>query len=237
MLTRFLREDPDVTELVESRSGEDARAVLARGTADVVFMDVRMPGIDGFAALAGRQPNAPLAGVFCTAYEEHALRASDAGAAAYLLKPFDRARFVQAFDRAKTRVRQEALYAKGAELSRILDPAAPAEPRAVRRLALPTPSGVERIAQEEIDWVEAADKHVRIHTAAGTIQVRRALAELEALLDPAQFLRVHRCNVARGDRVHALRRTDGGATYLELASGARVVVSRSRLREVREALA
>ncbi|MEL6714617.1 MAG: LytTR family DNA-binding domain-containing protein, partial [Planctomycetota bacterium] len=71
---------------------------------------------------------------------------------------------------------------------------------------------------------------------AGTIQVRRPLAEIEALLDPAQFLRVHRCNVVRVDRVHALRRTDGGATYLELASGARVVVSRSRLRDVRAAL-
>ncbi|MEO0649949.1 MAG: response regulator, partial [Planctomycetota bacterium] len=144
VLLRFLREDPQVAQVSECSTGEAARVALEDGEVDVVFLDIHMPGIDGFEALEARAPGVPLAVVFVTAYEEHALRAIDVGAAAYLLKPFDQEGFERAFERAKAQLHRDRVVRKSAELSELLgggraeaSPAAPGE-----RITIPEGTGL-----------------------------------------------------------------------------------------------
>ena len=239
VLLRFLADEPEVTSVDECSNGREARDRLGRGDVDVVFLDIHMPEIDGFGALDGRDSETPLAIVFVTASEEHALRAIDVGAAAYLLKPFDQAGFARAFDKARTRLHQEQLLEKSVALSRLLGgEAVPsvATPTPSERLSLPDGNGVRRLRMDEIRWVEAADKHVVIHTPDGELRIRMTLSDLEKQLDPRAFLRVHRCNIVALEQVEALGSTSGGAPYLELSGGDRVVVSRARVRAVRAAL-
>ena len=218
-ITVLLSGDADIRWVSESGGGRQALEDIRALKPDLVFLDVQMPELDGFQVLQTLGAEAPVI-VFVTAYDEHALRAFDAGALDYLLKPFDDARFALALDRAKGR-----LLPMGAVSALKRGP-----------LAIKGAGHITYVEHIDIDWIEAADYYVSIHVGAKSHLLRRSLAELEQELDSRLFCRVHRSAIVNLRRVRSMNFGDGDAEVL-LASGAKLPVSRRYRKEIQERLA
>src|ERR1700738_3418570 len=169
-LTVLLRRDPEIEVVWECGSGVEALAEIRGSKPDLVFLDVQMPECDGFDVLELLGGELPAAVVFVTAYDQYALRAFEAGALDYLLKPFDNARFDRALGRAKERI------AHGRDV-----------PRGMERLAIKNAGQVSFVKVSEIDWIEAADYYACLHVGTRTHLLRRSMAELEQELDQTVF--------------------------------------------------
>jgi two-component system LytT family response regulator len=204
-LRMLLKEDPAITWIGECGGGEEALHEVKRARPDLMFLDVKMPEVDGFQVLQALGAEAPVT-VFVTAFDEHAIRAFDAGAIDYLLKPFDDARFTRALKRAKERL---SLKAEGRF--------PPLKVKALGRTLY--------LEQADVDWVEAADYYACVHANGKSHLLRRSLKELECELDPKLFLRVHRSAIVNCSKVRAIHcANDEGEA--ELSSGVRVPLSR-----------
>ena len=178
-----------------------------------------MPECDGFDVLELLGSNLPPAVVFVTAYDQYALRAFDAGALDYLLKPFDNTRFELALERAKDRVE-----------------AAKTAPRQVERIAVKSAGQVVFVKVAAIDWIEAADYYVALHVEGKAHLLRRSMAELEEELDPSVFCRIHRSTMVNLDRVRALESGEEDETIVVLDGGARLRMSRRYRKVLQERL-
>ena len=224
-IATLLGTDPEVL-VVEAASGVDAAALIARMRPDILFLDIRMPEVDGFALLELVGADAVPAIVFVTAFDRYALRAFDVHALDYLLKPFTDERFHATLARAKQLVlarREGMLDARIADLLR-----AHRAPRT--RFLVPARGKTLVVDSSEIDWVEAADYYVCLHCGAARHLLRKTMDQIEARLDSRQFFRVHRSaivNLARVREIHPLFRGD---CELRLADGAAVRLSRNRRR-------
>jgi two-component system LytT family response regulator len=208
-ILHLLRENSEVEVLGESGSANSALEAIRKQKPDLVFLDVRMPEYDGFDILELLGAEAPPAVIFVTAYDQYALKAFDAGALDYLLKPFNNARFARALDRAKERIthRRQA-------------------PAKMDRLTIKSAGHVLFICAADIDWVEAADYYASLHVGGKTHLVRRSMNDLESDLDPARFCRIHRSTIVNLDRVRELR-FDSEAEYeLVLGDGTKLRLSR-----------
>ncbi len=209
----LLAEDPEVTVVGEAAGGRAAVAALRRLRPDLVFLDVQLPDADGFDVLA----EIPLAEqpvvVFVTAYDRYALRAFEVHALDYLLKPFSDDRFRDALRRAKARLRE-----------------APARPR----LVIKDGGRVVFLPVDEIDWIESADYYAQLHAGRNAYLLRESLASLEARLDPARFVRVHRRVILNRDRLREVR--ERGRAYVALlADGTELPVARGHRRRLVDA--
>jgi two-component system, LytTR family, response regulator len=205
----LLCEDPDVASVKECGSGAEAVAQIRSTRPDLVFLDVQMPECGGFEVLEILKDDeaAPVI-VFVTAYDEYALRAFDAGALDYLLKPFDDARFKLAMQRAKEKI-----------TSRV-------QPQETRRLTVRSAGEVAYVPIPDIDWVEAADYYVCLHVGTKSHLLRRSMGELERELDPSVFCRIHRSTIVNLNRVLKLELDQGGEYQVILKGGARLRLSR-----------
>jgi two-component system LytT family response regulator len=233
----LLADDPEVTVVGECAHGREAIAAIRAHAPDLVLLDVQMPEVDGFAVVreigVARMPVV----VFVTAFDQYALRAFEAQALDYLLKPFSDTRFQQALARAKEQVRQRRLGALSGQLAALLGvPAAPPEPEGATRLEVRLGDRRLFIATADIDWIEASDYYVRLHTGGRSHLLRETLQELEVRLDPRRFLRVHRSAMVAVDRVAELRVDGAGRPCVVLRDGTRLPVSRSRREQVERAL-
>jgi two-component system, LytTR family, response regulator len=209
----LLRRDPDIEAIAEAGSGAEAVAEIRSTRPDLVFLDVQMPECGGFEVLELLKGDVALPViVFVTAFDEYALRAFDAGALDYLLKPFDDARFALALQRAK-----EKLAAR--------EPAAAAAPE-VPRLTVRSAGHEIYVRIPDIDWVEAADYYVCLHVGAKSHLLRRSMAELERDLDPHIFCRIHRSTIVNLRRVRALQTDSAGEYEVILESGQKLRLSR-----------
>ena len=207
-LSVLLRRDPEIEIVAECGSGAEALAEIRSARPDLVFLDVQIPECDGFDVLEILGQDLPPAVVFVTAYDQYALRAFDAGALDYLLKPFDNARFERALERAKqTIVRSRDL------------------PRKLERLAIKGVGQISFVKVSEIDWIEAADYYACLHVGAKTHLLRRSLAELEDELSE-MFCRIHRSTIVNLDRVRGLKLNEEGEYDVLLDHGARLRLSR-----------
>jgi two-component system LytT family response regulator len=215
----LLRPDPKIEIVGECGSGADAPAMIRNTRPDLVFLDVQMPECDGFDVLELLGKDVPPAIVFVTAYDQYALRAFEAGALDYLLKPFDNARFDLALDRAKQRIKL------GKEL-----------PRKLERLTIKSAGNVSFLKPSDIDWVEAADYYACLHVGQRTHMLRRSISELEQDLDPAIFCRIHRSTIVNLDRVHGLRLSEDGEYEVVLENGAKLRLSRSYRKQLQNRL-
>ncbi len=213
----LLRRDPEIEIVGECGSGMEALAEIRRVKPDLVFLDVQMPECDGFDVLEMLGSDLPLAIVFVTAYDQYALRAFEAGALDYLLKPFDNARFDRMLVRAKERV----------ALGRV-------PVRATESLVVKNAGQVLFVKLAEIDWIEAADYYSCLHVGARSHLLRRSMAELEQELDAAVFCRIHRSTIVRLDRVRSLELNEGGEYDVLLDGGARLRLSRRYRRQLQE---
>ena len=228
MVADLVRADPEIGEVVECGDAAAAARAIARQQPDIVFLDIEMPGQTGIE-LAGRLgPDGPVT-VFITAFGRYALQAFDVQATDYVVKPFSDARFMEALERAKIRVRERRLL----ELAERAASEAGENGR-IERLTLRDGDRSIVIDVSEISWIEAQDYYVRIHSAHGRHLVRATLASLADRLDPQRFLRVHRGAIVNLDLVTSI--AEGDDTRVTLAGGAEVPVSRARRRALRAAL-
>ena len=200
-------------------SGVEAPEMVRRHRPDILFLDVQMPECDGFDVLEMLGADAPVAVVFVTAYDQYALKAFEAGALDYLLKPFDTARFEKALERAK------AAAFRGRE-----------EPRKLKRLAIKSAGQVAFVSVAEIDWIEAADYYAALHVGARTHLLRRTLAELEEDLSATTFARVHRSTMVNLERVQTMEPGEDGEATVVLKDGTNLRVSRKYRRGLQERL-
>lgn len=243
-LRRLLAEDPEIEIVAECGDGRAAPNVLREARPDLVFLDVRMPGADGFEVLARLAPHERPLVVFVTAFDRYALQAFEVHAVDYLLKPFDDQRFYAALARAKETLRRERVVDASRRLADLLEAVGPAgashasTPQGpIPRIPVPHAGRVELVDVDEIVWIEAAGQYVRLHTTGGRVHLLRdSLASLGERLDPARFLRVHRSAIVALDRVRRLDRTPGGGRVL-LDDDEWVPVSRSHVAELRARLA
>lgn len=237
-LRRLLAQEADITAIEEARDGVDALERAAAFAPDAIFLDIQMPEVDGFSVAASLPSPAALI-VFVTAYDEYAIRAFDANAIDYLLKPYDQARLQRAVQRVRERraALPPARPAGTASPPPPMPPAAPspALPAASREASVPMPPvrqllvaerGTTRIVKvDDIDWIETADNYVILHTAAAQPLLRQTLAGLLEKLGPA-FQRCHRRAAVRLASIASIEVDDKGDGQLLLQSGARVPLSR-----------
>jgi two-component system LytT family response regulator len=217
-LTILLRRDPEIASVNECGDGKEAIATIRSKKPDLVFLDVQMPECDGFDVLEMLGCDLPQAVVFVTAYDQYALRAFEAGALDYLLKPFDNIRFERALERAKKRIAPSFRQ----------DSAAPNKDQSgkIERVAIKTAGQVLFLKTSEIDWIEAADYYACLHVGTKTHLLRRSLAELDQELNPAMFCRIHRSTIVNLERVRRLELNEDADYEVLLESGVRLRLSR-----------
>jgi len=218
-LTVLLRRDPEIDVVRECGSGEEALAEIRGSKPELVFLDVQMPECDGFDVLEMLGGELPPAVVFVTAYDQYALRAFEAGALDYLLKPFDNARFDRALGRAKERIAHER------------NP-----PPTVERFVVKSAGQVSFLRVTEIDWIEAADYYSCLHVGTRTHLLRRSMAELDEELDQTVFCRIHRSTIVKLDRVRGLKLNESGEYDVLLEDGTKLRLSRRYRRELQARL-
>lgn len=214
----LLKKDPQIDIIGECGSGTEALGEIRVSKPDLLFLDVQMPECDGFDVLEMLGNDLPPAVIFVTAYDQYAVRAFEAGALDYLLKPFDNARFELALMRAKQRVRA----ANRGENGR----------REVERIVVKSAGEVCFVKIADIDWIEAADYYACLHVGTRNHLLRRSLSELEAELNPNQFCRVHRSSIVNLERVSSLKLDEEGEYEVLLRTGARVRMSRRYRKEL-----
>ncbi len=228
----FLAAFPEIEVVRECGDGVEASAAIRELRPELVFLDVQMPGLDGFAVLEAVEAEAAPAVIFVTAHEAYAVRAFNVHAADYLLKPFTRARFVRAVERVLARGAdaRAAAARQVAELLGHLRARVPDE-----RIAVRTGEAVHFLRTAEIDWVEAEGNYVRLHARGQSHLLREPLHRMQARLDPRRFVRVHRSAVVNLDRVRRLEPWFHGEFEVVLEDGTRLRSSRTysgRLREL-----
>lgn len=221
-LRALLVAEDGVDLVAECANGREALAVVRTARPDLLFLDVEMPGMTGLEVLAELSPSERPAVIFTTAFAEYAVDAFEFEALDYLKKPFDDERFAEALRRARERLRAAPTAAGDAPLA--------------DRISIHREGRLELVEVSKLEWVEAADQYVRLHTDEGEHLMRESMGQLEQRLDPQRFLRVHRSAIVAVDRIRRLESRGGGVGRVLLASGQWVPVSRSRFPLVRRAL-
>lgn len=201
---------PEFVVVGECRDGAEVLASLDALRPHVIFLDVQMPGIDGFEVIRRRTPEKMPAVIFLTAYDQFALRAFDAQALDYLVKPVAQARFAATMRRLARQIGGE--------------PTAPRE----QAIVITTSRGMTVVPLQEIDWIEAADNYARIWTGNRSHLLRESLRALEERVQPGGFLRAHRRALVRISAIRDLLRTPSDELLAVLDSGTRIPVSRRR---------
>ena len=225
-LRQLLCDEPGFEVVGESPSGRAALDDLARARPELVFLDVRMPEVDGLAVARRLDPRERPVVVFVTAFDSYALEAFEVHALDYLLKPFDRERLRCALEHARNQIERERNGEFDERLSALLARRR-TDPAKLRRVAVKTASGVAFIDVEQIDWIEARGNYVRLHAGQHTYVRRETLVHFGARLDPRRFVRIHRSTLVNSFRVRTLEPLMHGDASLLLHDGTRLALSRS----------
>jgi two-component system, LytTR family, response regulator len=231
----LLERDGGVEIVGEAATGVEAAELIVREKPDLAFLDVQMPGSDGFEALSKIGPAMAPAVVFVTAYDEHALRAFEVNAIDYLLKPYDDARFAAALRRAKDEVRRRQADNVNSRLSQLLDylqqngannAAAQSAEKPGERILIKSSGEIFFLKAEEVDWIEAEGDYMKFHVAGRAHLMRETMARLEARLDPKRFIRIHRSTIVNIDRLRKLSPSFAGEYAVVLHDGTKLKLSR-----------
>jgi two-component system, LytTR family, response regulator len=223
-IRRMLNHFPDFEVLGEFENSRQGLEFLENNEVELLFLDVQMPGLDGFALLEALDPARMPMVIFVTAYDEYALRAFEYHAFDYLLKPFDQARFDKALERARKHA--ASATANNDKLMNLLNEIRQRNQEPAR-FAIRTPGRVFFVRQEDIDWIEAADNYVNLHVAAETHLIRETMNSLENRLDARKFLRIHRSTIVNADRIKELRPWFHGEYVVLLKDGTELTLSRT----------
>lgn len=202
-LAAMLAEFAELKVVAEADSGPSAVEAIVRERPDIAFLDVQMPGLDGFGVLRCTAGAHRPVVIFVTAHDEHAIRAFEVHAVDYLLKPVTAARLQEAVRRAAARARAVPRAENARSLESLL--AEMPEPQSEgARIPVRGDGGVDLVAVKEIIWVEADGDHARLHLGANVLTVRETMSELEQRLAPFRFVRVHRSAIVNVDAVRSV---------------------------------
>lgn len=234
-IREMLKSDPDVEIAGECGTGSEAVAMMRERTPHLLFLDVQMPEMDGFAVLKtlgrDRIPHV----IFVTAFDKYAVRAFEVYALDYILKPFKRARFKEALERAKSHIRLEQSDCLNQRTFALLE-SLEAKSNYARRLMIKTGGKIVFRRTDEIDWIEAEDNYVRLHFGKQSHLVRDRLANIESQLDPKKFVRIHRSTIVNIDRIRELAPWSRKDHRVVLQDGTQLALSRSCWEKFRAAI-
>ena len=239
----MLNDDPGIEVIAECRNGKEAVTVIREQSPDVVFLDIQMPEMDGFQVVEEVGVMRMPVTIFVTAYDKHALRAFEAHALDYLLKPFDHDRFDITLQRAKTFVRQQKLGEISESMFAVLQdlkskdgespsdadnrkPERAAHQEPLDRVAIKSGGRIYFLKTEEIDWVEGAGDYLTLHSGSRTHLIRETMGNFHAKLDPQKFLRIHRSTIVNIERIKDIRPLYKGEYVITLTSGISLKASR-----------
>lgn len=224
-IASLLRTLPDADIIGMCENGSEAIEAISDLSPDLVFLDVQMPEVDGFSVLSSIDRATMPAVIFVTAHDRYALKAFEVHAQDYLLKPFDPDRLFDAYGRAAERIRQNRIGASSERLLALID-----DMERVRshrtRVPIKSDGRVTFLPVEEIDWIESADNHVKIHAKGETHVLRRTLQSMQASLSPTDFVRVHRSSIVNVARIEEIQPWFNGEYVVLLRDGSKVHTSR-----------
>ena len=223
-LIDLLYKDAQVKVVLEAGDGQAAVEMIEREAPDLVFLDVQMPQLDGLGVVRVIGPDAMPLTVFVTAYDQHAIRAFEANALDYLLKPFSDERLEAALCRAKARHDERSMRDFGRNVLRLMS-AGPAAGRYLDRLVVKSAGTTRFLRVADIDWIEGAGVYVNLHVGGKELLYRAALNELADCLDPVRFVRVHRSAIVNIDSILELQPISHGEFEIVLKDGHRSRVS------------
>ena len=222
-LRQLLQRDPEMSAIYEARDGREAVEAIKTHRPDLVFLDVQMPELDAFGVIEAVGLDAMPLMVFVTAHDEHAIRAFDINAVDYLLKPVTAARFDRALTRAKAHVNQSP----GREQIMALLETIASPHRHLKRMAVRSPGKTYFVNVDEVDWIGAAENYVELHIGDASHLVHVTMNALEASLDPAVFIRIHRSFIVNIGRIQELHSAMHGEFMVLLRNGVRLQSSRT----------
>jgi two-component system LytT family response regulator len=225
-LAELLAAHPEIQIVAQCANGFEAVKAISEASPDLVLLDVQMPKLDGFEVLELIPPGPAV--IFVTAYDEYAMRAFDAHAVDYLLKPFPAERLERAIERARKRLGERTLPVEIAA-------ARPASERP-QRIVVKDGARVHVIPLEKLDYVEAQDDYVALHSVGKSYLKQQSIASLEAVLDAARFIRIHRSAIVNLERVSRIEPYGKESRIAILADGTRLPVSRSGYARLLEAM-
>ena len=233
-----LEKFPDVEVIATCANGREAIRKIKTEKPDLVFLDIQMPGFDGFSVVNGVMEIEPPLFVFVTAYQEHAIRAFEANAVNYLMKPVDEDKLADTIDRVRSRMTEKRSAEEAEKLKDVLAEVAPeameqmpAEEETAGRyeklINVKDRGQIFRVDVDTIEHIEAAGDYMCIYTGDNSLILRETMKDLERRLDPRTFQRVHRSKIVNLNQVRQVKPHTNGECFLVLGSGAEVKVSRS----------
>lgn len=234
-LRNLLAEETDIELIGECSDGREALAGIEKHSPDLVFLDVQMPEVDGFGVVAKLNSERMPAIIFVTAYDRYALQAFEVHALDYLLKPFDRERFQTALQRARAHLNRDKTDDLRQRLSALLADLKP-ESKPLDRLAIKTEGRVLFLKIDEIDWIEASDNYVIVHSGKESPMHRETMSSLESKLPSESFMRISRSTIVNVERIKELQPMFHGEYSVILRNGTRLTLSRSYREKVQKLL-
>lgn len=234
-LLGLLSAEADIEVLGQCRDGEEAVSAIHERHPDLVLLDVEMPRMDGFEVIDTIGPDRMPMVIFVTAYDQHAIKAFQVRALDYLLKPFDRERFNDALQRARTQIESQASGDLGRRLMALMKDLKRDAPK-TDRLVVKSGGRLFFLRADEIDWIEAAGNYVRLHVGPQSHLLRETMNGIEARLDPERFFRIHRCRIVNVERIQEMQPWLNGEYSVVLRTGARLTLSRGYRERLQEKL-
>jgi len=225
-LLDLLRQESDIASVWEATDGQMAVNLINSYHPDLVFLDVKMPELDGLGVIDAVGIAAMPLTIFVTAYDQHAIRAFEANALDYLLKPYGDQRFRSAMDRARARLDDRGLREFAEKMKQMLTPELVNGPP-LERLVIKSGGTTRFLEVTEVECIEAAGMYVSLHTCGKQLLYRSSLTDIEAKLDPRRFIRIHRSAIVNIARVAHLEPISHGEFEVVLKSGKRVRLSRT----------
>jgi two-component system LytT family response regulator len=217
----LLERDPDIGDVHEARDGQEAVTAIRAVRPDLVFLDVQMPEMDGFEVVRQISGAEMPAVVFVTAHDKYAIQAFEINAIDYLLKPVTEQRFAKALERVKERLKSDSEDEDSRQILNLLEGLA-APKRYVKRVAVRASGKVIFVEAADIDWIEAAENYVQMHTARSGHLLHVTMNALEKSLDPEMFLRIHRSVIVNVSRIQELQPAMHGEYVVTLTNGVRL---------------
>jgi len=233
LLREYLRDAGGVDVMAECANGFEAVKAIAEHKPDLVFLDVQMPKLDGFEVLELIDPG--IAVIFVTAYDQYAMRAFDANAVDYLLKPFSSDRFRKAIDRVKQRLRDPAPAAPKIGAPELSAAARPPEQR-LERIVVKDGTKVHIIPIAKLDYVEAQDDYIALRSEKKNYLKQQTISSIETQLDPKKFVRIHRSYILNLERIARIEPYTKDSRVAVLIDGTQLPVSRSGHAKLKEML-
>jgi two-component system LytT family response regulator len=235
-LTSLLAPEADIEVVGQCRDGEEAVTAIVDHNPDLVFLDVQMPGMNGFEVIeAVGSERMPLV-IFVTAYDQHALKAFQVRALDYVLKPFDRERFQQALQRARAQIQRDETGDLGRRLLALVKDLRRDQPK-TDRLVVKSGGRLFFLRTDEIDWIEAAGNYVRLHVGPASHLLRETMNAIEGRLDSEKFFRIHRSRIVNMERIQEMQPWLNGEYAVLLRTGTRLTLSRGYREKLQERLA